>query len=270
MEDDIMANIKWIAAAFALLIFSIFTGCLECDSTEPVEIVYAQRGAHETATSSIPGYVLYYPQPLSGNHPIITWGNGTYAVPMIYESLLDHFASWGFVVIASTSTMTGSGIEMLEGIDWLVNENKRDGSIFFGRLDIDNIGATGHSQGGGGTINAGTDPRVKCTAPIEPTPGDVAYLNGPMFLIGGGNDQIVPVSWIMTAIYELSQVPTIFGIADCADHLTTLGDAGILRGYLTAWFCWELMGHADARDAFYAPCEICTNENWTVHQKNLP
>ena len=86
-----------------------------------IEIQYAARGPLTTSRSSIPGYELYHPSEMAdGAHPIITWGNGTFAIPIIYQGLLDHFASHGFVVIASTSPMTGSGEEMLEGVDWLV------------------------------------------------------------------------------------------------------------------------------------------------------
>ena len=243
------------------------------DPIGDIEIQYAARGPLETTTSSIPGYELYYPTEMAdGEHPIITWGNGTFAIPVVYEGLLDHFASYGFVVIASTSTMTGSGEEMLGGVDWLADENSRAGSIFFNKLDIDSVGATGHSQGGGGTINAGTDPRITCTAPIEPTPGNVVELKGPMFLVAGSEDILVPPSWVTASTYNSAVVPTIYGIAQGANHLTPLMDAGMMRGYLTAWFCAELMGHENAGQAFYGSdqdCEICNNSNWVVMRKNL-
>jgi hypothetical protein len=44
------------------------------------------------------------------------------------------------------------------------------------------------------------------------------------------------------------------------------------RGYLTAWFCAELLGDEDARTAFFGDgenCEICNNDNWVVMRKNL-
>jgi hypothetical protein len=238
-----------------------------------IEIQYAARGPMETSKTSVPGYELYHPAEMAeGEHPILTWGNGTGAIPAVYEALLDHFASYGFVVIASTSTMTGSGEEMLGGVDWLTAENSRPGSVFFHKLDLGHVGATGHSQGGGGTINAGTDPRMTCTAPIEPTPGDVVDLKGPMFLVAASEDFIVPASWVTRSTYNPALVPTIYGIAQGADHLTPLIDAGMMRGYLTAWFCAELMGHENAVHAFFGndeDCEICSNPNWVVMRKNL-
>ena len=256
--------------ALALAIVSCSPGPMPVGE---IEIQYAARGPLETSHASIPGYELYYPTVmLEGVHPIVTWGNGTFAIPIVYQGLLDHFASYGFVVIASTSTMTGSGEEMLAGVDWLVDENSRAGSIFFNKIDVGHVGATGHSQGGGGTINAGTDPRVTCTAPIQPIPGRVAELKGPMFLVAGSDDSMVPEPWVTASTYDPALVPTIYGIAQGASHLTPLMDAGMMRGYLTAWFCAELLGHEDARAAFYgdgADCEICNNANWVVMRKNF-
>jgi hypothetical protein len=255
---------------FCILLFSCTPGP---DPVGEIEIEYAARGPFETSRSSIPGFELFYPSEMAdGEHRIITWGNGTFTVPAFYQEFLDHLASHGFVVIASTSTMTGSGREMLEGVDWLIEENGREGSIFFEKLDTDHIGATGHSQGGGGTINAGTDPRITCTAPIEPTPGKVLELKGPMFLVAGSEDWIVPASWVTASTYDPALVPTIYGIAQGADHLTPLMDAGMMRGYLTAWFCAELLGREEAREAFFGDgpaCEICNNPNWSVMRKNL-
>jgi hypothetical protein len=260
-----------------LIFVALALALVACDpGPEPVgeiEIQYAARGPLETDQMSIPGYEIFYPAVMQdGAHPIITWGNGTLAIPLVYQGLLDHFASYGFVVIASTSSFTGSGQEMLGGVDWLIDENSREGSPFFAKIDIDKVGATGHSQGGGGTINAGTDPRVICTAPIQPTPGRVTDLQGPMFLISSSEDRFVPEPWVTSSTYDPATVPTIYGIAQGSSHFTPLLDGGTMRGYLTAWFCAELLGHEEARTAFFGDpgnCEICNNENWVVMRKNL-
>ncbi len=269
-----------LAAAFLLLAIAL----VSCGGSDPApeeavrnqgntEMEYAARGPLETSRASIPGYELFYPSIMQdGAHPIITWGNGTLAIPAYYQALLDHFASYGFVVIASTSTMTGSGDQMLGGVDWLFDENTRAESIFFNKIDTDHVGATGHSQGGGGTINAGTDPRITCTAPLEPIPGRVRELQGPMFLVAGSNDTLVPASWVTSSTFEPALVPTVYGIAQGAGHLTPLGDAGMMRGYVTAWFCALLLGHEQAEEAFFGQgesCEICNNPSWVVMRKNF-
>ncbi|MFI6604185.1 hypothetical protein ACIBHX_48835 [Nonomuraea sp. NPDC050536] len=40
-------------------------------------------------------------------HPIITCGNGTNAVPTQYSGVLNQLASWGFVVISPNSAIQG-------------------------------------------------------------------------------------------------------------------------------------------------------------------
>src|SRR5665811_331154 len=48
-------------------------------------------------------FTLFRPTDLAQGglcHPVVTWGNGTGAMPSIYRSLLNQLASHGFVVIA--------------------------------------------------------------------------------------------------------------------------------------------------------------------------
>ena len=78
----------------------------------PVEQQFGAGGpwaiAHTTFTDPATGftYELTLPADLGANgfeHPVVTWGNGSWAVPSQYAGVLDHLASWGFVVIASTT-----------------------------------------------------------------------------------------------------------------------------------------------------------------------
>jgi hypothetical protein len=66
----------------------------------------------------------------------------------------------------ANTTNAGSGSEILAGID-AVQNNPTLAAV----ADFENIGATGHSQGGGGgATNAGRDPRVDTVFPLEPAP----------------------------------------------------------------------------------------------------
>lgn len=170
-------------------------------------------------------------------------------------------------MIASNSLFTGSGAQIIEGVDWVLAENDNPASELFGAIATNAVGATGHSQGGGGTINAGNDSRVRCTAPIEPIPGNVAGLQGPMFLLAGGADFIVPPSGIEANIYDPSPVTTIYGLLEGATHFDALGDADGFRGYVTAWFNFCLRGNPVAAQAFLGACTMCSNPAWTVQRK---
>ncbi|MFM1730002.1 hypothetical protein ABI214_14590 [Prescottella soli] len=184
--------------------------------TSTVESTFSAPGPWEVAKekgfsccdSSGNRFDIWYPTDLGANgvrHPIITWGDGTFAHPYQYDYLLSHLASWGFVVVAPDNTNTGSGQEMLEAVDFLVHQNSDPSSIFYQKLDTDNIGAMGHSQGAVGTLNAairagGTirtavpielpgqymctlglpkpEGMTICTDPRQLTTGSVLYVNG--------------------------------------------------------------------------------------------
>ncbi len=240
---------------------------------------YAAPGSFETRKETGgPGnaYTLHYPSELGRGgvlHPIITWGNGTGATPVAYQGLLAHWASHGFIVIASNSTQTGSGDEMMQGVRWLVAQHASAGSAFQGAVDTTGIGASGHSQGGQGTINSGTDPSVLATAPIQPGPaiGAAGQQNGPMFLMAGSSDTIVSAGTLVKPLsYEPSNVATVYGVLQGADHFEPVGDGGGYRSYTTAWFRLHLMGEEQARSVFYGDdCGICTDGDWVVERKNL-
>lgn len=149
-------------------------------SITSVENTYSERGPWEVTEqqgfgccdSSGHTFDVWYPTDLGANgerHPIITWGNGTFAHPFQYDYLLSHLASWGFVVIAPDNTNTGSGQEMLQAVDFLKGQNEDPSSSFYQALDTDNVGAMGHSQGAIGTLNAtiAAGGAVKTAVPIE-------------------------------------------------------------------------------------------------------
>lgn len=218
-------------------------------------------------------FALHYPSDVASSgfeHPILTWGNGTFAIPQYYSGLLEHLASHGFVVIASNSTQTGSGAAMVEGVDWLVAQNEVGGSEFFGALDVDAIGSLGHSQGGGGSINAGGDPRIATVVPIQPAPGSVSGLHGTMFVMSGGSDTIVSPGLVEALVYGPSTVPTFYGRLEGASHFEPVGDAGRYRGPITAWLRMELMGDVQAQVLFLGDaCELCTDPSWVTERKNM-
>jgi dienelactone hydrolase len=258
-----------IAGLLAMLNGCVPSGGGTGGATGEIEAEYAQKGPYATTSTSAPGYLIYYPRQMDGDHPIITWGNGTGAPTLSYTGLLNHLASWGFVVIASNSVMTQTGQALIGGIDYLIEQNKTPGSPFYGKLDTAHIGSTGHSQGGGGAINAATDPRVTCSAPIAPSPGRIGQVKGPIFLVAGSSDFIVSASLVRSTSYSMAKAPTVFGIASGMGHMNFVGSAGMARGYITAWFMYHLQADPVAGQAFTGDCEICENPNWTVSKKNF-
>lgn len=253
-----------------------------------IEARYAAPGEWMVATGSARdaygGYTLYYPSDLGRGgfkHPLLTWGNGTFAAPAKYDDTLRHLASWGFVVIASDSQQTGLGREILEGARYMVRENADPSSIFFDKLDITNIGALGHSQGAGGTLNATIDSNglIVSALTIElpdsrwwttPLP-DMARLTSPIFFINGGRDFIAsePAArdW-----YDRTGGPAAQATLADADHNYVQGAGNRLQGYITAWMMYTLEDDEVARSAFVGgPPGIGRNPWWQNQAgKRLP
>lgn len=106
-----------LASAVALLL--VLAGVVGCGTTAyPVEARYAATGPYAVRTRTVHNssgaavYVEFYPRNYSVLRflsPIVTWGNGTGGHPEQVSTLLTHFASYGFTVIASTYPNTGSG-----------------------------------------------------------------------------------------------------------------------------------------------------------------
>ena len=65
-------------------------------------------------------------------------------------------------MIAANTSNAGTGQEMLGCVDYLTTQNNRSTGTYANKLDLNRIGAAGHSQGGGITIDAmAVDDRIK-------------------------------------------------------------------------------------------------------------
>ncbi len=211
-------------------------------------------------------------------HPVILWGNGTATVPAIYGGLLTHWASHGFIVAAANTSNAGTGQEMLACLDWLTAQDADPASPYAGVVDLAHVGASGHSQGGGGSLMAGQDPRVVVTAPLQPytEQGFGGYdqacqsnQNGPMFMMSGDADFIAPPQPNQQRVFDDSNVPTLWATLAGADHiLSPIGNATDYRAPATAWFRFHLMCDATAEPVFYDTCELCNDPQWSVMTKN--
>tara|TARA_R110000764_G_scaffold112761_2_gene199617 strand:+ start:28098 stop:28970 length:873 start_codon:yes stop_codon:yes gene_type:complete len=242
---------------------------------------FSSSGSFST-TSGSAGFscTVYRPSTLGANglkHPIITWGNGTGASPSTYSALLNHWASQGFVVIAANTSNAGTGQDMLNCVDYLVDQNNRSSGTYAGKLDLNRIGAAGHSQGGGGTIMAGQNYRIKATVPFQPytiglghNSSSQSNQNGPMFLISGGSDTIATPTLNSLPVYNRANVPVFWGERRGASHFEPVGNAGDFRGPSTAWFRYQLMDDQAAESTFYGSnCGLCSDRNWTVRRKGI-
>ncbi|WP_031172149.1 alpha/beta hydrolase family protein [Streptosporangium roseum] len=235
---------------------------------------WGAAGPYATAVDVGPVTTLYYPRDIAQSrrrHPVIVWGNGTFAFPVVYRDLLLHWASHGFVVAAANTPQSNLGISMRAGIDLLAQRNADPGSVFHGHVDLDRIGASGHSQGGAAAIVVGDDSRVDTIVPIQPGPlADVDAVHGPMFILAGQHDSIVWPALVKAFYNDADHIPAIYGEVRGANHFTVVGAPGPFAGPTTAWFRFQLMDDEEARGEFFGPgCRVCADtRTWSDVRRN--
>jgi hypothetical protein len=220
------------------------------------------------------GYQLSYPVDLGRDglkHPIVTWGNGSGSTPDQY-TLLQRMATHGFVVIASNSSSVSAAL-LKGGIDWLIMENGREGSMFKDKLDPDQVASMGFSLGSLATFEAATDPRIKTTVHISGgsmTKSVVANLHGPAAFYCGTSDDIAFNG--CEGDFEITEVPTIYANFP-GDHLgvRNAATAPMIAKATVGWLRWRLMADKTLDAMFVgADCTLCKDTMWEkVQQKML-
>ncbi|MFE1369940.1 alpha/beta hydrolase family protein [Streptomyces anulatus] len=235
---------------------------------------FGAPGPYATAVEVGAITTLYYPRDIADSdrrHPVIVWGNGTGGVPLVYRDLMLHWASQGFVVAAANTPMSNLGISMRASIDMLTGRNADRGSIFFDRVDLERIGASGHSQGGAAAIVVGSDPRIDTILPIQPGPlANINAVRVPALLLAGQRDSIVFPALVKAFYNAADHIPALYGEVRGADHFTVVGDPGPFAAPTTAWFRAQLMGDRTAGAQFFGPgCGICTDTaTWSDVRRN--
>jgi hypothetical protein len=292
------------AALCAVLMLAALTGAARQPAVpDPVQAAFTPTGPYATATGTVTDasgtaiYDLFYPgdyAALGFQSPIVTWGNGTGGTPADYSVFLQHLASYGFTVIASTLPDTGSGREIDAAARYLAAQDSVPGSVFYGHLNVTEVAAAGVSQGATGAVRATTnDPALIKTvmtfsepAPIWsapdpdcPTAADCtahpAALTRPVFFISthGFWDSIIASPATEKAFFLSTLVHAALGIiatsdAKPADHTSIQnpalgGNPGGFLGYATAWLEYQLRGNATAAGAFTGTHpELISNTNW--------
>ncbi len=291
------------AGTAAVLATSIGITACGPDPAYPVQAAYTPAGPYATATGVVKdsaGTViddLFYPAnyaALGFKSPIVTWGNGTGSQPQNYSTLLSHFASYGFTVIAPALANTGSGNEIDAAAHYLAAQDATTSSMFHGHLDVTKVAAAGTSQGAGGAVRAAVNDPALITAvltfslpnliwvgpnPDCPTAADCTYhpaaLSQPVFFISthGPFDSVIASPPTEKAFYTSVPGSAALGIirnsdGRAADHNSVAntaagGNPGGELGYATAWLEYRLRGSTTAAAAFTgAHPELVANTNW--------
>lgn len=239
-----------------------------------LEAKYLSLGEYKTSHLSVSAdepmkqYTIYYPSELKDNdrkYPAVIMVNGTGIPASKYKAVLNHLASWGFVVVGNEDPSTGNGNSTDQTLMYLLSENGNSESIFYHKIDTDNIGLEGHSQGGAGvfsalTINEHGD-LYKAAVSLSPTHEETAIALGwsyelekidvPILMLAGtGGDfetqMVIPIE-AMNKMYDKIPSTKVMARKIGMEHGQMLYSAD---GYATAWFMWQLQNDAEAAKAF--------------------
>ena len=252
-----------------------------------IEANYLAWGDYETAhikekaDEPVNQYVLYYPKDLEQDkYPVVIIVNGTGVFANKEKPLFEHLASWGFIVIGNYDGSTWSGKSADLTLEYLLRLNEDESSIFYQKVDTENIGITGHSQGGVGVFNATQNTShndlYKCAVSISPTEEEMAELlkmpyaasktTIPIFLLAGTEKDIISIEKL-EEMYGTINSDKAMAVRIGAQHGEMLYSAD---GYVTAWFMWHLTADENAAQAFIGDTpELIANKLYQNQQLEI-
>ena len=303
----------WKVIAIVLIILVLATlamkGCVQVLSKIPsvpvdyiqkvktggeIEAKYLAMGSYEVehlesaTVSSLEKFEVYYPKDIDkmDKVPVVIFLNGTGTPASKYPALQKHLASWGFITIANeeNNSFYGEGVEL--SIRYLrladTYSSNDDESPLKGHIDFDNIGVTGHSQGGIGVINGITihpnSDMVKAAVMLSSTEtalasgllwdSDSSLIHANTMMIGstGQTDSNISPLESMQKTYDniSDEVTKVLARRNDCDHGEMLYFAD---GYVTAWFMWQLQGDEKAAQAFIGDSPELMNNSLYQDQK---
>jgi predicted dienelactone hydrolase len=170
----------------------------------------AQQSVSSLSVSGFGGGVIYYPTSTSeGTFGAVAISPGYTASWSSISWLGPRIASHGFVVIGiETNTRfdqpSQRGNQLLAALDYLTQRSSVRTRIDAGRLAV-----SGHSMGGGGSLEAArTRPSLQAAVPLAPWNLTKSWstLRVPTLIVGGESDSIAPVSSHSEPFYN--SIPT--------------------------------------------------------------
>lgn len=174
----------------------------------------------------------------------------------------------------------GDPADLKIALEWAIAQNANPESPYFGKLDIENIGAAGMSCGGLEALNMSDDARIKT----------ILVMNSGLFNDGADKSRLAQmkqksVIWILGGPSDIAyengmddfkrmsgSMPAFICSLDGIGHGGTYmqpfgGDYSKVAG---AWLKWWLKNDKEAGMMFTGDeCGLSKLENWTVDRKNI-
>ncbi len=271
-------------------------------SSSPLEQKFAGLGTYvvsnteyDSENKTIGKISVWYPSELESseeNWPMIMVVNASNTRVRNYKPFFEHLASWGFIVVGNEDPQCGTGETASITLDYMLNLPAD--SVLSGKIDLENIGIIGYSQGGAGAINAvtryenGSVYKAMFTGSaafqlLSKNMGweyDISKVTIPYFMASGtgasddsgkygeGDYQgVAPLHGVMENYDGITaDVFKVRGRITGAEH----GDMLILSdGYMTAWMLYQLQGNEEAGTVFIGDdAEILHNAVWQDVEKS--
>ena len=262
---------KWKGVCF-FTVLSI-TGLGACDEdniTSEAPARYREAGSLTvTEKGDAPsGFEVFRPAELTGNHPVLTWQNGTAYTPAVYREFLTHLASHGYVIFAADSFLS-SGSAAVRAVEWAIEQNDDSRSTYYKKLDTTATAAMGHSLGGTNATSAATDPIFKTSVLIAPcSTRNADDLAGPTLYVAVSGDMIC--LGVKRGFDDAPVEPKAYIEWQDQRHFNLQGDLGSTRPWITAWLDFILREDEDAGNQFRgADCGICKDQEFEIETKGI-
>ncbi len=269
-----MKNTKRIFAALLTLALMVTAFMAPTTVVKAAEITpsYATDENGTTCTgdfsSLVSGHLIFYPADIAESdetYPLIAWANGTMCAPGLYYELLSQIASQGYIVVTNTNMMSADGKAQIASIDYALAKNEDPNSVIYGKVDVENIGVAGHSQGGRSSVNAAVaDSRIDCVFSIAGSnfKDEAVKLTTPTFFATGSLDSIVmPAMWVKPA-YQACQGTAVYVSLKGGIHTTCVVTPSKYSGYMVDWFDTYLKGDTEAKAVFMPGGALLKDSNW--------
>ena len=189
-----------------------------------------------------PTYEAVFEAPLDasgGPYPVLLFSHGSCGYPLQSKFLLPLIASWGYVVVApphpgntilqypacgtpqaQAQSFVERPADMIFVLDQILAANQNPASPFFGAIEPEQIGMSGHSFGGLTTyLVQAREPRVKVAMPFAPAALFDPALTVPSLTMVGAIDSVVDNA-ATRAAFERSTGPRLWVEVAHSGHYT--------------------------------------------------
>ena len=218
-------------------------------------------------------YYVYFPENIKSSnktYPVLSWANGTACQPSMYTGMFTELAKGGYIVIASSETMSADGSAQIDALDFVISLNSNSSSSAYKKVNTKQLGVIGHSQGGRSSVNAAVkDSRIKCVVSIAGSNflEEAEPNSAPTLFIAGEKDMIVsPSKWIQPA-YDVAKGPAVYASLNGAIHTTCCSNPEKYSSYILNWCNAWLKGDAKALATFSSNGTLASDGNWRDFQR---